>query len=134
MLDELRAMSAVRKQQNGALRMNTRREVSPLKARDIAAVGNQTRALLDTLLQNLENPTNAIFAGTVTGRAVDHKVVELLLSRIEAQGTQFLMQIDDQFKHPPGGSKTSSRARSEKLAVTVFAHRESWANKSNVRG
>jgi hypothetical protein len=134
MLDELRAMSAVRKQQNGAVRMNARREISPLRARDIATFGNQARALLDTLCQNLEDPTNAVFASTVTGRAADQKVVELLLQRIEAHGRQFLMQIDDQFRHPPGGLRTSPRAKSERLAVTVFAHRESAANRGKVRG
>jgi hypothetical protein len=134
MLDELRAMSAVRKQQNGAVRMNARREISPLRARDIATFGNQARALLDTLCQNLEDPTNAVFASTVTGRAADQKVVDLLLQRIEAHGRQFLMQIDDQFRHPPGGSRTSPRAKSERLAVTVFAHRESAANRGKVRG
>ena len=134
MLDELRAMSAVRKQQNGNIRMNVRREISPLKARDIAILGNQARALLDTLCHNLENPANAIFAGSVTGRAVDSKMTELLLQRIQAQGKQFLMQIDDQFKHPPGAFRAPRGARSQKLAVTVFAHRESATGRRKAQG
>lgn len=134
MLDELRAMLAVRKQQNGAVRMNARREISPLRVRDIANLGRLAGALLETLCQNLEDPTNAVFAGTVTGRATDQKVVELLLQRIEAQGSQFLMQIDDQFKHPPGGSRTARGTKAERLAVTVFAHRESSASRSKARG
>jgi hypothetical protein len=60
--------------------------------------------------------------------------VELLLHKIEAQGRQFLMQIDDQFRHPPGGLRTSRRSKSERLAVTVFAHRESSARRRRVRG
>lgn len=125
MLDELRAMVAVRKQQNATIRMNVRRDRSPFNARDIATLGNQTRALLDTLCHNLENPSKSIFAGTVSGRTIDLKTTELLLQRIEAQGRRFLMQIDDQFKHPPGKIRRKRKARSQKLAVTVFAHRES---------
>jgi hypothetical protein len=134
MLDELGAMSAVRRQQNGTVRMNARREISLPKARDIATIGNQARALLDTLCRNLEDPETAIFASTVTGRAVDRKVAELLLQRIEAHGRRFLTQIHDQFKHPPGGLRAARRARSEKLAVTVFAHRESISSRGKRRG
>lgn len=134
MLDELRAMSAVLKHQNQTVRMNASRRIATLKARDIATLGNQARALLDTLCQNLENPTNPVFASTVTGRVTDQKMVELLLQRIEAQGKQFLMRIEDQFKHPPGGLRTARRTRSERLAVTVFAHRESSASRSKTRG
>jgi hypothetical protein len=134
MLDELGAMSAVRKQQNGTVRMNARRENATLRARDIATLGNQGRALLDTLCQNLENPTTPVFASTVTGRAADQKVVELLLQRIESQGRQFLMQIEDQFKHPPGGLRSARRTKAERLAVTVFAHKESSTTRGKVRG
>jgi hypothetical protein len=129
MLDELRAMSAARKQRNGSICMNARREVSPVRARDIAALGNQARALLDTLCHNLENPTNSIFAGTVSTRSVDLRMMELLLQRIEKQGRQFLVQIDDQFKHPPGALRAPKSVRSQKLAVTVFAHRETLASR-----
>lgn len=134
MLDELRAMSAVRKLKNGRIRVATRRDVSPPKAADIATLGIHARALLDTLCHNLEDPTNPIFTGTVTGRVVDTRVIELLLQRIQAQGRQFLVGIDDQFKHPPGGHKLRRSRRSERLGVTVFAHRESPRDQRKARG
>ena len=123
MLDELRAMSAVRRAHNGRIRMSVRRETPSFKARDIAILGNHVRALLDTLCHNLENPADSIFAGMVTGRASDPRMMELLLQRIQTQGSQFLTQIDDQFKHPPRALKAARRTGSHRLAVTVFAHR-----------
>jgi hypothetical protein len=104
--------------------MSASKQTSPFKAADIAMLGNQVRALLDTLCHNLEDPGNSIFTGTVRGRAVDPRMMEFLLQRIETQGKQFLKQVDDQFKHPPRTLKARRSAAAYKLAVMAFAHRE----------
>lgn len=125
MMDELRAMSAVRRRKDGRIRVSTRGIGGlSLRSSDIAALGIKARTLLDTLCHNLEDPSNPIFAASVTGGAVDPRIVDLLLQRIRAHGTDFLSRIDDQFRHPPGSYKVGSKARPEKLGVTVFAHRE----------
>lgn len=134
MMDELGAMSAVRRQRNGRIRVITRGTGSLMASKEIASLGARARAVLDTLCHNVENPANPLFAGSVTASAVDARVVDLLLQRIQAQGRDFLNRIDDQFRHPPGGYKTRSRARSEKLGVTVLAHRESPTVRRKNRG
>lgn len=130
MLDELSAMSAVRRQKNGRVRA-IKREFpgSPVRSRDIAALGIRAGTLLETLCHNLEHPSNPIFAASVTGTAVDPRIVDLLLQRIETQGTDFLRRIDDQFRHPPGGYRPRTGAGGERLGVTVFAHRETAAQR-----
>lgn len=130
MLDELNAMSAIRRQKNGRIRVS-RREIAgqSMASQDIASVGITARALLDTLCHNLEDPSSPVFAASVTGTAVDPRIVDLLLQRIETQGTDFLRRIDDQFRHPPGGYRPRTGAGGERLGVTVFAHRETAAQR-----
>ena len=125
MLDELCAMSAVCKQKNGHIRVNSHRRVSAISSKEIVSLGNQGRSLIDTLCHNLEDRSRPLFAGTVIGRAIDAKVVDLLLQRIQSQGQEFLARIDDQFKHPPGPRKgrVPKVAGRQTLGVTVFAHR-----------
>lgn len=125
MMDELDAMSVIRRLKDGRIRVSTREIGGPrLNSKNIASLASQARKLLDTLCHNLENPSNPIFAASVAGNAVDPRVIDLLLQRIQSHGKEFLNRIDDQFRHPPGRYKARSRARSEKLGVTVFAHRE----------
>lgn len=135
MLDELTQLSAVRKRKNGRIRVNAR-EIRglPVRSRDINALESKARALLDTLCHNIEEPSNPMFAESVAGKAVDPRVIELLLQRIQTHGKEFLNRIDDQFRHPPGGYRARSRARSEKLGVTVFAHRDSTRVRRTTRG
>lgn len=135
MLDELSEMSAICRQRNGTIRVVTRSIGSPrLSSKDIVALGTKGQALLDTLCRNVEDPSNRLFAATVTGTGVDPRIVDLLLERIRLHGRDFLNRIDDQFRHPPGGYKARGRGRSEKLGVTVIAHREPAPERRTKRG
>lgn len=125
MLDELSAMAAIRRQKDGRIALSTRARVgSSMSSRQINSLGSSGRAVLDTLCHNLEDPSNPIFAASVSGVVIDQRIVDLLLARIQAQGNDFLSQIDDQFKHPPRGIRMRTRGRSERIGVTIVAHRQ----------
>jgi hypothetical protein len=125
MMDELIEMSAIRKQKNGRIRMTTRTPSdSSLSTRGLVSLGSNASALLSTLGHNLENPSNPLFTASVGGTVVDPGLVDVLLARIKAHGTDFLSRIDDHFRHPPRGLKARTSAKAEKLGVTVFVHRE----------
>ncbi len=109
MLDELHAMAAIKRQKNGRVSVVARRNVSAMDLRGIASLGNKGRALLETLIHKLENPTTPLFASTVTGYEIDSRIVDLLLQRIDIQGREFLARIDDQFRHPPRPFKGRER-------------------------
>jgi hypothetical protein len=123
MLDELLAMSAIIRQRNGRVRLNVQRRASPRRARELALLGNQGQALLDTLCHNFEHPDNPLFLDTVVGRNIDAELLSLLLQRVQRQGREFLLRIDDQFKHPPRAHKGRRNAESDTLGVTVFTYR-----------
>ena len=124
MLDELLAMSVVRKQKNGRIQPKMRRNTPTMSVRELALFGKQGHALLDTLCRNLQDPNNQMFVGTVTGEQIDPEVLALLLQRIQKQGLEFLSRIDDQFKHPPRFRKARKPAGSSALGVTVFTYRD----------
>jgi hypothetical protein len=132
MLDELYAMAVIRRVRSGRVRMAVRPRVLKIGPRELAALGNKGRALLDALCHNLENPTvPPLFAGTATGFDIDPRVVDLLLQRIQVQGREFLARVEDQFKHPPGQYRPHNVAGSTTLGVTVFAHRGVFNRRRN---
>ena len=125
MMDELIEMSAIRKQKDGRIRMTTRPPGrSSLSTRGLVTLGSSANALLTTLCHNLEDPANPFFTASVGGTIADPRVIDVLLARIKTHGTEFLTQVDDQFRHPPRGSQTRKSGKAEKLGVTVFVHRE----------
>lgn len=125
MMDELMEMTAIRKQKNGRIRMIARTPSRPsLSTRGVASLGSNASAFLNTLCHNLEDPSNPLFSASVGGTVVDPGVVEVLLARIKAHGTEFLNHIDDHFRHPPRGSRERKSGKAERLGVTVFVHRE----------
>jgi Family of unknown function (DUF6502) len=123
MFDELLAMSVVIRQKNGRVRLGMGKTAAT-NARKFVLLGQQGRALLETLCHNLQNPNKARFVGTVTGRKIDQQVLDLLSQRIHTQGREFLSRIEDQFKHPPRAHKTRGDAEPSTLGVTVFTYRE----------
>jgi len=125
MMDELVEMSAVQKQKNGRIKAITRTPRGSLMSPGgIASLGTNARAFMDTLCHNLEDPSNPIFVASVAGPVTDSRTADVLLERIRTYGKDFLSRIDDQLRHPPGGSKARRIGRAERLGVTVVAHRE----------
>jgi hypothetical protein len=129
MLDELLAMSAVSRQKSGRIRLSARKIAPPMGSRELTLLGDQGRALLDTLCHDLHDAINPMFLGTATGRKISPQVFDLLLQRIHTQSREFLSRIDDQFKHPPRARKTRSHAEPHALGVTVFTYRDPFAGR-----
>lgn len=125
MLDELSSISAIRRRKDGRIELNARARVgTSMNSKQLGALAANGRIVLDTLCHNVEDPANPIFASNVSGIAVDPRVVDILLARIEAHGTEFLRRIDDQFRHPPRGFSTRAQQRPERIGVTVVAYRQ----------
>jgi hypothetical protein len=124
MLDELGAMSAIRRRRDGRIVLVTRARVgSSLSSRQLSSLGSTARDVLDTLCHNIEEPSHPIYAAGTSGVIADQRIVEILLARIRAQGTEFLRRIDDQFRHPPRGSSLRTQRKPERIGVTIVAHR-----------
>lgn len=125
MLDELIAMSAIRRLKDGRIALNAHvRNGVSMSASQIDSLGSRARDVLDTLCHNLENPSHPIFVASASGLAFDERIVDILMARIQAQGMDLLRRIDDQFRHPPRGIRTRAKGKAEKIGVTIVAHRK----------
>jgi hypothetical protein len=125
MLDELVAGSAARVLRDGSVRALASRIVTPrIGVRELQIIGARARALLNTLCHNSQRPRVKLFISSTSTRRVDERFLDVLLRRIEVQGTSFLRGVDDQLTTPPRGYGRTS-GRSSRVGVTVFVHSES---------
>lgn len=124
MLDELIDNGAVTRVGRGLLRVTRRSLVNvELEPLSIEKVGERTRALLTTLVHNLQHPESPLLEESVVSRRVAAGVAEYLTNFVTTRATALLQIVGDQFQRPP--RKTSTKVRnSRKLGFAIFLHEE----------
>ncbi len=123
MLDELTQIDAVEMLSDQRVKAKSRVPIiTGLTGGAVAAIGERTRDLLDTLTTNLRHTTTPLFEGTALLNDADPDFVSLIRREIAEQGESFINSANALFTRP-GLRQSRSVANPGKkcrLGVTVY--------------
>jgi hypothetical protein len=123
MLDELAAMSAIRKLPDGRLRLKSQTSASTFEKGSMRTFGQRSADVMATLVHNVEAREERLFEDSVS-EPIDEYLLPMLKQRIATHGENFLELIEDQLSHPPirTSKRTTRTKRRARLGVTVVVH------------
>ena len=123
MLDELTQIDAVERLENQRVRVKARIPIlTGATGTAIAAIGERTRDLLDTLTHNLRRPAKTLFAATALADETDLEAVSQIRRAIAEQGANFINSANSLLSRPPIKAKrpAAKKAAKHRLGVTVY--------------
>jgi hypothetical protein len=128
MLDELTQIDAVDRLPDQRVRAKSRTPIlTGLTTTAIAAFGERTRDLLDTLSNNLRRVSTPLFEGTALLEETDLDSVSLIRREIANQGSNFISSANSLLNRSrvrPKGAITKASAKC-RLGVTVYYFQDS---------
>jgi len=128
MLDELTQIDAVERLPDQRVRAKSRTPIlTGLTTIAIAAIGERTRDLLDTLSNNLRGVSTPLFEGTALLEETDFDSVSLIRREIANQGSNFISSANSLLNRTrvrPKRAITKASARC-RLGVTVYYFQDS---------
>lgn len=123
MLDELTQIDAVERLSDQRVRAKSRTPImTGLSATGIAAIGDRTRDLLDTLSNNLRRVSTPLFEGTALLEETDLDSVSLIRRELANQGANFISSANSLLNRSrvrPNRAITKASAKC-RLGVTVY--------------
>jgi hypothetical protein len=123
MLDELTQIGAIERLSDQRVKAKSRIPIlTGLTGSAIAAIGERTGDLLETLTNNLRRKSNPLFEGTALVDETDLDMVTLVRREIEEQGANFINSANSllsrsRARPSRSSAKTSAKCR---LGVTVY--------------
>jgi hypothetical protein len=123
MLDELTEIGAIERLSDQRVKAKSRIPIlTGLTGSAIAAIGERTGDLLETLTNNLRRKSNPLFEGTALVDETDLDMVTLVRREIEEQGANFINSANSllnrsRARPSRSSAKTSAKCR---LGVTVY--------------
>jgi hypothetical protein len=123
MLDELTQIDAVERLDDQRVKAKSRIPILTGRTGSaIAAIGERTKDLLDTLTNNLRCTSKPLFEGTALADETDVEMISLIRREIAEQGTNFINSANSLFGRSSLKSKrvVAKRSRKYRLGVTVY--------------
>jgi hypothetical protein len=123
MLDELTRLDALERLPDQRVKAKSRIPILIGRSTDaIAAIGERTRDLLETLTSNLRPASKPLFEGTALLEAADVESVTLIRRELADQGLSFINSANSLFSRSRARvNRSSTRVPStRRLGVTVF--------------
>jgi hypothetical protein len=121
MLDELTQLDAVERLPDQRVKARSRIPIlTGLSATAIAAIGERTRDLLETLTGNLRRASKPFFEGTALLEEADVESVSLIRREIADQGSSFLNSANSLFSRARVNRSASRVSPTCRLGVTVY--------------
>jgi hypothetical protein len=121
MLDELTQLDAVERLPDQRVKARSRIPIlTGLSATAIAAIGERTRDLLETLTGNLRRASKPFFEGTALLDEADVESVSLLRREIADQGSSFINSANSLFSRARVNRSASRVLPTCRLGVTVY--------------
>jgi hypothetical protein len=122
MLDELTQIDAVERLEDQRVKAKSRFPIlTGMTGRAIGVIGERTRDLLDTLINNLRRTSTPLFEGTAFAET-NVETVSLIRREIAEQGANFINSANSLFSRSSTKAKNLVAKRSPKfrLGVTVY--------------
>ena len=123
MLDELTQIDAVERLDDQRVKAKSRIPIlTGMTDTAIAAIGERTRDLLETLTNNLRRTSKPLFEGTALAEETDLDMVSLVRREIAEQGANFINSANSLFSRSSVKAKRSipKTATRYRLGVTVY--------------
>src|SRR5882757_8580599 len=123
MLDELTQIDAVERLEDQRVKAKSRIPIlTGMTDSAIAAIGERTRDLLETLTNNLRRTSKPLFVGTALAEETDLDMVSLVRREIAEQGANFINSANSLFSRSSVKAKRSfpKTATRYRLGVTVY--------------
>ena len=123
MLDELTQIDAVERLEDQRVKAKSRIPIlTGMTDSAIAAIGERTRDLLETLTNNLRRTSKPLFEGTALAEETDLDMVSLVRREIAEQGANFINSANSLFSRSSVKAKRSfpKTATRYRLGVTVY--------------
>jgi len=121
MLDELTQLDAVERLPDQRVKARSRIPIlTGLSATAIAAIGERTRDLLETLTGNLRRTSKPFFEGTALLEEADVESVSLIRREIADQGSSFINSANSLFSRARVNRSASRVSPTCRLGVTVY--------------
>src|SRR5258708_30182075 len=123
MLDELTQIDAVERLEDQRVKAKSRIPIlTGMTDSAIAAIGERTRDLLETLTNNLRRTSKPLFEGTALAAETDLDMVSLVRREIAEQGANFINSANSLFSRSSVKAKRSipKTATRYRLGVTVY--------------
>jgi Family of unknown function (DUF6502) len=123
MLDELTQIDAVERLSDQRVKVKCRIPIfTGLTGGAIAVIGERTKDLLETLTNNLRQPSKPLFEGTALLEETDLEFVSLVRREIAEQGASFINSANSLFNRSRVRSARSIAKASTKcrLGITVY--------------
>jgi hypothetical protein len=123
MLDELTQIDAVERLEDQRVKAKSRIPIlTGMTDSAIAAIGERTRDLLETLTNNLRRTSKPLFEGTALAEETDVDMVSLVRREIAEQGANFINSANSLFSRSSVKAKRSipKTATRYRLGVTVY--------------
>jgi len=135
MLDELTLLDAVERLQNQKVRPRARLTVlTGVTNSAIAAVGERSRDLIETLTENVRNCSDPLFEATALVNDADEEMIALIRREITAQGSSFVNSIHSLLNRSRKARTSSSRKNvlPRRMGVTVFYFQDNLQSKRQI--
>jgi hypothetical protein len=134
MLDELIRTRAIELRAAQLVRLKTQVAVDRgITPQAVKAFGDRVTELMATLLQNMRDPENSVFAASAANARVSANDLPLLRREISSRGAEFLSEIQEIVARGPGPATSRSSAKTKNapsVSVTIFYHEEPGKAKS----
>jgi hypothetical protein len=98
----------------------------------VKAFGDRVTELMATLLQNMRDPENSVFAASAAHARVSANELPLLRREISSRGAEFLSEIEEMVARGSVNSRPSTKSKNApSVSVTIFYHEERGKLKRN---
>lgn len=98
----------------------------------VKAFGDRVTELMTTLLQNMRDPENSVFAASAAYARVPANELPLLRREISTRGAEFLSEIEEIVARGPVNSRSSKKPKNApSVSVTIFYYEEPGKLKIN---
>jgi hypothetical protein len=136
MLDELTQIDAIERLSDQRVKAKSRVPIlTGLTGSAVAAIGERTRDLLDTLTNNLRRTATPLFEGTALLTEADPEFVSLIRREIAEQGENFINSANALFSRPGlrQNRVIAKATKKSRLGVTVYYFQDDTDGVRDVR-
>jgi len=132
-LDELVRTQAIELRPAQSVRLKTEVSIDRgITPQAVKAFGDRVSELMATLLQNMRDPENSVFAASAALAKVPANELPLLRREISSRGAEFLSEIQEIVARGPVNSRSLSKAKNARsVSVTIFYHEDPGKSKVN---